>query len=430
MMPGPDSIYATAITAPPSFPAANADLDCDTVVIGGGFTGMTAALVLAENKHDVILLEAQRIGSGGSGRNGGHLCQGWPNDFRHISRHLNADDAKTVWDAGMAAVDMLADRVRKHNIECDLQFGYLHAALHDRQMRDLVALHDDWQARGYQHLNLVEPGAGLAAHIGSSAYVGGLHDARSGHLQPLKYLYGLTTAAGQNGARIFEGTAALAIADDQPTGAKVIRLSTGHRVRAKSVLIAGNAYLANIDNRIMSRRLAPVISSVLATKPVSENLARHLLPQRAAVADCNTALNYFRLDADNRMIFGGRASYSKIDLANITTSLRRRMLAVFPELEAVETEMAWSGRIGITVNRIPHFGSLDENVFFAQGFSGQGVALTGLAGTVLANHVMGDSRLFTLLAKIPHMPFPGGVLRTPALAIGMSWYKMRDWLRL
>jgi gamma-glutamylputrescine oxidase len=425
-----DSIYAATIRTAPAFAAAAGDLDCDIAVIGGGFTGITAALALAEQGRDVVVLEAQKLGSGGSGRNGGHVCQGWPNDFHHISRHLPADEAKLAWDAGMRAVDMLADRVQRHGIDCDLRFGYLHAALHGRQMRDLEALHNDWRNRGYTHLSLVQPGTPLAAHIGSDAYVGGLHDARSGHIQPLKYLHGLARAAAEIGVRIFEDTAATAIGSVGPKGGKTLSLSTGHSLRANTVLIAGNAYLSGINSRVMSSRLAPVTSSVLATKPLSENLVRHLLPQRAAVADCNTALNYFRIDADNRMIFGGRASYSNIDLTNVAGDLRRRMQAVFPELESAETDMVWSGRIGITVNRIPHFGSIDDGVFFAQGFSGQGVALTGLAGTILADHVMGDSQLFTIMAKIPHMPFPGGILRTPALALGMSWYKMRDWLRL
>lgn len=429
-MPALDSIYAAGIQNPPSFKSLNVNTSCEIAVIGGGLTGISAALNLAENGRDVVVLEAQKIGSGGSGRNGGHVCQGWPNDFHRISRHLSKDEAQIAWDAGLQAVDMLAARVKRHKIDCDLKFGYLHAALHPRQMRDLVAHHAEWQDRGYQHLTLIEPGAAMAAHIGSKAYIGGLHDARSGHIQPLKYLYGLAKAASNAGARIFEDTAAIAITAGDRRGSKVLTLSNGSNLCAKSVLVCGNAYLSGIKSKLMSSRLAPVTSSVLATRPLSENMVRHLLPQRAAVADCNTALNYFRIDKDNRMIFGGRASYSNIDLSNVTSNLRRRMQSVFPELRSVEAEKVWSGKIGITVSRIPHFGTAEDGVFFVQGFSGHGVALTGLAGKILADHVMKDSRLFEILAKIPHLPFPGGVLRTPALAIGMSWYKLRDWLQI
>jgi len=440
-----NSIYAAEIADKPKFSPPTGNLDCEIAVIGGGFTGMTAALTLAENGHDVVLVEADVIGSGGSGRNGGHVCQGWPNDFHHISRQLSTDEAKLIWDAGMRAVDLLRQRVQRHKIDCDLRFGYLHAALHDRQMQELLAMRDEWQAKGYDHLTALDNRDSLADHIGTNAYVGALHDANSGHIQPLKYLYGLARAASAAGARIYEHAGVTAL-DTTPntarhsasnkgtgnkgTGIKVLSLANEQKITAKFVLLCGNAYLQNIGTRKMTGRLAPVTSSVLATTPLSDNLISHILPHRAAVADCNTALNYYRIDADGRMIFGGRASYTNVNLGNVERDLKQRMVDVFPELAESDTAAAWSGRIGITVNRIPHFGTAGDGVFFVQGFSGHGVALTGLAGTILANHIMGQSRLFNILSKLRHLPFPGGFLRTPALALGMSWYKMRDYLRL
>ena len=440
-----NSIYAAEIADKPKFPAPTGNLDCEIAIIGGGFTGMTAALTLAENGHDVVLIEADVIGSGGSGRNGGHVCQGWPNDFHHISRQLPADEAQLIWDAGMRAVDLLRQRVQRHKIDCDLRFGYLHAALHDRQMQELLAMRDEWQAKGYDHLTTLDNRDSLTSHIGTKAYVGALHDANSGHIQPLKYLYGLARAASAAGARVYEhaGVTALdatpdtarhdasnKVAGNKGIGTKALSLANGQKITAKFVLLCGNAYLQNIGTRKMTSRLAPVTSSVLATTPLSDNLISHILPHRAAVADCNTALNYYRIDADGRMIFGGRASYTNVNLGNVERDLKQRMVDVFPELGESETAAVWSGRIGITVNRIPHFGTAGDGVFFVQGFSGHGVALTGLAGTILANHIMGQSRLFSILSKLRHLPFPGGFLRTPALALGMSWYKMRDYLSL
>ena len=440
-----NSIYAAEIADKPKFPAPTGNLDCEIAIIGGGFTGMTAALTLAENGHDVVLVEADVIGNGGSGRNGGHVCQGWSNDFQHISRQLPADEAQLVWDAGMRAVDLLCQRVQRHKIDCDLRFGYLHAALHDRQMQELLAMRDEWQARGYDHLTALDNRDSLVGHIGTNAYVGALHDAKSGHIQPLKYLYGLARAANAAGARIYEhaGVTVLATTPDivrhdannkgngsKGIGTKALSLTNGQKITAKFVVLCGNAYLQNIGTRKMTSRLAPVTSFVLATTPLSNNLISHILPHRAAVADCNTALNYYRIDADGRMIFGGRASYTNVNLGNVERDLKQRMIDVFPELGESETAAVWSGRIGITVNRIPHFGTTGDGVFFVQGFSGHGVALTGLAGTILANHIMGQSRLFSILSKLRHLPFPGGFLRTPALALGMSWYKMRDYLRL
>ena len=440
-----NSIYAAEIADKPKFPAPTGNLDCEIAIIGGGFTGMTAALTLAENGHDIVLVEADVIGSGGSGRNGGHVCQGWPNDFYHISRQLPTDEAQLIWDAGIRAVDLLRQRVQRHKIDCDLRFGYLHAALHDRQMQELLVMRDEWQAKGYDHLTALDNRDSLAGHIGTNAYVGALHDANSGHIQPLKYLYGLARAASAAGARIYEhaGVTALDATPDttrhsastkgtgnKGTGTKALSLANGQKITAKFVLLCGNAYLQNIGTRKMTSRLAPVTSSVLATTPLSDNLISHILPHRTAVADCNTALNYYRIDADGRMIFGGRASYTNVNLGNVERDLKQRMVDVFPELGESETAAVWSGRIGITVNRIPHFGTAGDGVFFVQGFSGHGVALTGLAGTILANHIMGQSRLFSILSKLRHLPFPGGFFRTPALALGMSWYKMRDYLRL
>ena len=292
------SIYTDHIdTLPPS--QKDRPQTCDVAIIGGGLTGITAALHLAENGYDVALLEAETIGSGGSGRNGGHLCQGWPNDFHHISHQLSAHDADLAWAAGMAAVDMVTSRVRKHNIACDLQFGYLHAALHQRHMNELLALQDEWSHRGYAHLTLLTDRAALAPHINSQSYCGGLYDKKSGQIQPLKYLMGLALAARAAGADILEHNRVIKI--DRGVN-KTIHIEHAPKLTASRILLCGNAYLTDIGLPDMSRRLAQVTSSVLATSPLSNNMIQHILPNRATVADCNTALNYFRIDADNRMI--------------------------------------------------------------------------------------------------------------------------------
>ena len=426
-----NSIYADNIIPLPREQIAGTH-NCDVAIIGGGLTGVTAALHLAEHGYDVVLLEGGSIGSGGSGRNGGHLCQGWPNDFHHISKQLNPHDAALAWQAGMAAVDIVSTRIKKHKIDCDLQFGYLNAALHPGQMKALLEMQEEWSKRGYTHFTALEDSSALAPHINSTAYCGGLYDAGSGQIQPLKYLTGLALAARKAGAQIFEESHVTHI---EKGATKTLYIDGGHQLNANKVLLCGNAYLSQIDlTQIglpeMQSRLAKVTSSVLATKPLSENMVRHILPSRATVADCNTALNYFRIDRDNRMIFGGRASYTNINLGNVETDLRQRMCKIFPVLDTAETERVWSGQIGITVNRIPHFGRTDDDIYFVQGFSGHGVALTGLAGTILADAVMGDAERFDVMQSLRHLPFPGGIFRTPALALGMAWYKLRDRLKL
>ncbi len=420
------SIYADHVNALPPLKQERRER-YDVAIIGGGLTGVTAALHLAEHGYDVVVLEAEAIGSGGSGRNGGHLCQGWPSDFHHISNQLNTHDADLAWQAGMAAVDMVASRVSKHNIACDLQFGYLHAALHQRHLNELLKMQDEWSRRGYNQLTALTDRNALTPHINSQSYCGGLYDSGSGQIQPLKYLMGLVLAARAAGAHILEHSRVIKI---NRSGKKTLHLHNAPLLTADRVLLCGNAYLTDIGLPDMLRRLAKVTSSVLATTSLSENMIQHILPSRATVADCNTALNYYRIDADNRMIFGGRASYTNVNLGNVEADLRRRMAAVFPVLADAETDRVWSGRIGITVNRIPHFGRTDDDIYFVQGFSGHGVALTGLAGTILADAIMGDAERFDVMQSLRHTPFPGGILRTPALALGMSWYKLKDRLKL
>ena len=420
------SIYADHVDALPPLKQERQER-YDVAIIGGGLTGVTAALHLAEHGYDVVVLEAETIGSGGSGRNGGHLCQGWPSDFHHISNQLNTHDADLAWQAGMAAVDMVASRVSKHNIACDLQFGYLHAALHQRHLNELLGMQDEWSRRGYNQLTALTDRNALTPHINSQSYCGGLYDSGSGQIQPLKYLMGLALAARAAGAHILENSRVIKI---NRSTKKTLHLHNAPLLTADRVLLCGNAYLTDIGLPDMLRRLAQVTSSVLATTSLSENMIQHILPSRATVADCNTALNYYRIDADNRMIFGGRASYTNVNLGNVEADLRRRMAAVFPVLADAETDRVWSGRIGITVNRIPHFGRTDDDIYFVQGFSGHGVALTGLAGTILADAIMGDAERFDVMQSLRHAPFPGGILRTPALALGMSWYKLKDRLKL
>jgi len=354
-----DSLYESELPDRPSYPRLEGQLDADVAIVGGGLTGLSAALTLAESGVSAVVLEAGRIGAGGSGRNGGHLCQGWPTDFVKISRQLSAGDADIAWQAGMGAVELVKRRVAKYAISCDMSFGYLHAALHRRQMDELNSMQAEWEARGYEHFARLSDQPALAEHIGSTAYVGALHDTGCGHLQPLKYLHGLAQAARLQGSQIYEGAAVRKILRGPR---KTLLIEGGGSVSAAAVMLCGNAYLADVGLPEMKRRLAPVTSSILATKPLSENLVRQLLPTRAAVADCNTALNYYRIDAGNRMIFGGRASYSNVDFGKVEPDLRRRMVNVFPLLAQAETEQVWSGRIGITVNRVPQFGRTDDEL--------------------------------------------------------------------
>jgi gamma-glutamylputrescine oxidase len=424
----PPSIYAkdaewSEFGVPPT-----GDQHVDIAVVGGGFTGISTALNLAEKGFSVHLYEAERIGYGASGRNGGQVVQGWTTDFSKLVARTPQETHRMVWDIGVMGKEIIVERCRKHGIDPDLRFGYLHAALHNRHMRELHEMKAEWEGWGYGELEMAPDKAALAPHITTNAYVGGMFDHGSGHLQPLKYLYGLTRAAIKAGVIIHENTSIRKIEPDQGGGVNKLT-HDGGVVTASRLVLAGNAYLDKSAPKLMQKRLAPVTSAIIATEPLGDNISRDLLPGGIAVADCNTALNYYRFDARGRMLFGGRASYTAQDFG-IRRELQKKMQAVFPSLANVPIEQDWSGRIGITTDRIPHFGKIGENCWFVQGFSGHGVALTGVAGMILAEAIAGDQGRFDVLASIRHLPFPGGVFRIPALALGMMFYKLRDQLKL
>ena len=409
-------------------PAAELSSKTDIAIIGGGFTGISAALNLAERGYEVSVLEAAALGAGGSGRNGGHLCQGWSTDFEVIAKQLDPAYRQMAWEAGCEAVETVADRIATHKISCDLKWGYVHAALHKKQLDEALSMLDTYEAFHYPHMQALADKRALSAHIDSPAYIGGVFDRRSGHINPLKYLSGLADAAKQAGADIYEYMPVTAV-HKTATGHR-IELASGHQITARILLYCGNAYLGRLAPRQLKLRLAHVSSSILATTSLTKAQQTALLPTNAAIADGNTALNYFRLDAERRLIFGGRASYLNREPAHLEADLRKRLIAVFPSLANQPAEQVWTGQIGITVNRAPHFGRTKDGAYFAQGYSGHGVALSNLAGKMMAEAIARETERFEIFSHLKHLPFPGGPLRTPALALGMSWHKLRDWLQI
>ena len=419
-MSGPLSWYhATAPAAAPR-PALAGTVRARVCVIGGGLTGVSTALHLAERGIDTVLLEAEAIGHGASGRNGGQIVQGFSASMERVEAAVGRADAQALWDLGREAIAAIPDRVRRHAIDCDLRWGYLIAALNRRQLADLRETVETWAGYGYRGPRIVE-GGDLRSVLASDLYVGGMLEPGSGQLHPLAYLLGLARAAETAGARLFERSAAFSI-----DYGRTVRVTTANgSVEADTLVLAGNAYLGRLVPELR-RRLMPVASFIGVTEPLGEERARRLFPQDVAVADCNVALDYFRLTADRRLLFGAGASYSATTPVGLKAWIARRFRRVFPELTDVAVEHAWGGLIGITHNRIPDLGRLAPNVLYAQGYSGQGVALTGLAGALIAETVDGDDSRFRLLEQVRHLPFPGGLLRTPTLVTAMGVLKLKD----
>ncbi len=397
------------------------DLSVDVAIIGGGITGVSAALHLAERGYQVALLEAEHIGWGASGRNGGQALPGFGAAQTKIKSLVGAEASRKLWDMSMEAVDLLHGQIQRFNIPCDPVRGYFHAAIKPRQVRELEETQAELAELGAPVGKLLT-GADLRARLDTGKYLAILEDNISGHIHPLNYTLGLGLAAQAAGAKLFSQTRVTKV---EP-GA-VIKLHTARgKISAKFLLVAGGAYLGALM-RPIAGYIMPAGTYIMATEPRPDIAA--LIPGNEAVCDLNFVLNYFRRSPDNRMLFGGRVSYSTLPPPSLGASMLRRAQSVFPQLQDARVEYLWGGNVDITQNRAPHFGRLAPNMLFTQGFSGHGVALTGLAGKVAAEAIAGQAERFDIFTKIPHARFPGGRrFRVPALLLATTYFRLRDML--
>lgn len=415
------SWYADSVPGIPLRAPLAGDLNADVCVLGAGYTGLSAALTLAERGYRVVLLEAHRVGWGASGRNGGQAIVGYGCEVDTLEHLVGAEDARALFAFSRDGMRLLRDRIARHRIDCDWRDGHASVPIKPRQERMLRAGLIDLAQRYDYPLEWWDR-AQLRTQLDSPRYRGAMFDPHSGHLHPLAYAQGLARAAEGAGAVIHEQSPVLQLI----RGARP-QLRTAHgTVTADHVVIAGNAWLEGIAPELESR-IMPVGTYIGASTVLGQARAQSLIRNDMAVADVSWALDYFRLSRDHRLLFGGQASYSALPPPGLRGVMTRRMRAVFPQLADVELEYVWGGYVDITRNRAPHWGRLTPNVYFAQGFSGHGVAAAGLAGQVLAEAIAGQAERLDVFERIPHRPFPGGrMLRTPLLVAAMSWYKLRD----
>lgn len=415
------SWYAASVPAFPAQLQLEGTLQADVCILGAGITGLSTAIELAEAGLSVVVLEAHQVGWGASGRSGGQAIFGFGCDQSKITQAVGLADSRRLFDWSLEGLDLIKQRCAKYGIDCDWRDIHAHVPIKLRHITELKAWQRDL-AENFDYPLQWWDREQLHAVMPNQRYLGALVDPRSGHLHPLKYTQGLARAALSLGVRIFENTPVTQL----ERGARPVFKTTKGQVHCDFAVLAGNAYVHGIapelDDKIMT-----VGTYIGATEALGEARAKALIGNDMAVADVNWALDYFRLSSDHRLLFGGRASYSTLPPPNLSGTLRRRMTRVFPMLEGVRMEYVWGGYVDISLNRAPHWGRLGGNVFFAQGFSGHGIAATGLAGRILAEAIRGQATRLDVFSRIPHRNFPGGrALRTPLLVAAMAWFKLRD----
>ncbi len=417
----PESWYAATAAPLPPFDPLRGDARADVAIIGGGFTGLSAALHLAEKGYDVALIEAHRVGFGASGRNGGQASIGQRQDQDVLEKLHGKDDARKLWDLALASVDLVKTLIARHGIDAAWRDGVAHAVWSEKAVAEEHA-YIERIARDYDY-HKAEPldRAGIHALIGSEAFYGGFIDWSSGHLHPLRYAFGLARAATAAGARIFETTEAHHVETrTQP----LVRTGQG-RIKADHVLFACNGYLGRL-NRATATRVMPINNFILATEPLGDR-ASEILAKDIAVADSKFVVNYWRLSEDKRLLFGGGESYGDRFPRDIAAVVRKPMLDIYPQLADARIDYAWGGTLAITPSRMPYFARLDGPLWTASGYSGHGVALATLAGHLIAEAIDGTTAGFDLMSKVRPPAFPGlGLVRRPLLSLAMRWFALRD----
>jgi gamma-glutamylputrescine oxidase len=396
------------------------EVTADVCIVGGGYTGLSAALHLAEKGLRVVLLEAHRVGFGASGRNGGQVSSGHRQDQVWIEKVMGRDAAHRLWDLAKDAKNLVKDLIKTHAMPVTFYPGVAHACWSEREVRDSHAYAEKLQRDyGYDQLEPLDR-AGIQRLIGSKAYKGGEIDRGAGHVHPLNYALGLAAAAAKAGAQIYETSEVHHIQH----GAKPIVRTGQGRVICDQVILAGNGYLGGLDRKVAAK-VMPINNFIIATEPLGDRAAE-ILAEPVAVADTKFVVNYWRLSEDNRVLFGGGESYG-YRFPDLIKTVRKPMLEVYPQLADTRIDYAWGGTLAITINRMPCFTRPAPNVMSASGYSGQGVALATLAGKLMAEAVAGNAAGFDLMASLPQPRFPGGAaLRWPLLVLAMTWFSMRD----
>ena len=417
----PQSYYAASANPAPLRPPLQGEAETDICIIGAGYTGLSTALFLLENGFKVSIVEAAKVGFGASGRNGGQIVNSYSRDIDVIERTVGPRQAQLMGQMAFEGGRIIRERIAKYDIKCDLKDGGVFAAFTPKQMKHLEAQKKLWERFGHTQLEIMDAQR-IREVVKTENYIGGMLDMSGGHIHPLNLALGEAAAVESLGGIIYEQSPAVRI----DRGANPVVHTPQGRIKARFIVVAGNAYLGNLVPELAAKTM-PCGSQVIATEPLSEEVARSLLPQDYCVEDCNYLLDYFRLTGDRRLIYGGGVVYGAKDPANIEAMIRPMMLKTFPQLKNVKIDFAWTGNFLLTLSRLPQVGRIGDNIYYSQGCSGHGVTYTHLAGKILAEALRGQAERFDAFGSLPHYPFPGGRLfRVPFTAMGAWYYSLRD----
>ncbi len=418
----PRSYYAASAEEPKPFAKLDGDMSCDVCIAGAGYTGLSAALHLAQKNYDVVVLDAHRVGWGASGRNGGQLGSGQRVEQPELEQIVGQPAAKALWQLGERSKQLVKDLIARHDIICDLKPGVLHADHRARYTRHSAQFVEHMcSVYGYEQISFIDKNE-MREMVDSPAYYSGTLDLGAAHLHPLNFAIGLARAAKAAGVRFFENTEVGHVEQSDP--ARIV--TACGTVSARFAVLACNGYLGALEKKI-AKRVMPINNFIIATKPLSEDQAAALIRDNVAVADSKFVINYFRLSADRRLLFGGGETYGYKFPADIKEFVRKPMIEIFPQLSDIKLDYGWGGTLGITMNRMPYLERLTGNVLTASGYSGHGLGMATLAGSLIADTIDGTASGFDVMSQVPTRRFPGGMIaRRPLLALAMLYYALRD----
>jgi len=411
------SYYAATANCLTDYPELEGQIDADVAIVGAGFSGVATAVELSERGYNVVLLESNRIGWGATGRNGGQIIGGYGQNPSAFRSNIGSEGVDIVENMGVECVDIIRQRIEKYDIDCDLKWGYCEVGLKKRHLKS----YQQW-AETDPAMQLLDRDQ-IKEYVNSEIYLGGYYRKDWGHIHPLNLCIGEAKVAQSLGAKIFEHSRVTSITYGENPAVHTEKGS----VKAGHVILCGNAYMGNLVP-YLDARVLPATSCIIGTEPLSDEQLQQTMVRDVAVCDSRTALDYYRLSADKRLLFGGLSNYSGLEPANAKAVMRDKMIKVFPSLKDVRIDYSWSGKMGISVRRMPQIGRIENsNVLYASGYSGHGVAPTHMTGRLLAEAVDGDTHRFDIMNKMFHLPWPGGkLLRRPAMAVGMMFYKTLD----